>query len=237
MTTTSKLKIYVTNLLCAIESSPQLGNNESDLVQHFAQKLAEQLIRFQRCCNNCHQAAKQTRTEIPNAQIGFANYLQSMVGLRADILRRKTIAIKEDDLAGGINPESKKKLCSLDSRDQIPHIFLGEDKRVSSDAGVTFGVDSIIEFPSSLAVAKRGFRWSPTRMTVSDLHLRSIPATDFDGDGVRRRVHWPIHQPHHTLQCMVMARKFNTLPFVLWTSDMVLFGLQNFYVSFLFRYM
>jgi hypothetical protein len=62
----------------------------------------------------------------------------------------------------------------------VPYICLNEDEMVSDDAGVTFDVDNVVAFPCNLAVAKRGIRWSPTRMTVSDLqsdlHLQSIPA-------------------------------------------------------------
>lgn len=108
------------------------------------------------------------------------------------------------DLPGQLNPESRRKiLCGLDFRADAPHISLDEDERVSGDAGVTFDVDSIIGFPSSLAVAKRGIRWSPTRMTVSDLqsdlHLRPISVTYCDTDGVLHQAHRPVHHvPHYT---------------------------------------
>ncbi|KAH7114181.1 hypothetical protein B0J13DRAFT_533689 [Dactylonectria estremocensis] len=93
--------------------------------------------------------------------------------------------------------------CGIDSRDEIPRICLSEDDRVTDDAGVSFDVDSIIAFPSCLAVAKQGIRWSPTRMTVSDLqsdlHLRSRPVTYFDATGRQHQVHRPVHQtPHYT---------------------------------------
>ncbi|KAL6411737.1 hypothetical protein AUP68_04111 [Ilyonectria robusta] len=44
------------------------------------------------------------------------------------------------------------------SRDEIPRICLREDDGVTDDAGVSFDVDSIIAFPSCLAVAKQGIR-------------------------------------------------------------------------------
>ena len=186
------------------EAPPQTGNGGHDLVGHLAQELAEQLIKFQGCCHTCHQAAKQSRVASPDRQISLATYLESTVGLGLDVLSRETLATQKDDLAGKINPESRKKIfCGLDSRAEIPHICLDEDERVSSGAGVTFDVDSILGFPSNLAVAKRGIRWSPTRMTVSDLqsdlHLQSIPVTYFDPDGFRHQVHRPIHLvPHYT---------------------------------------
>ncbi|KAH7232472.1 hypothetical protein B0J15DRAFT_409178 [Fusarium solani] len=103
-----------------------------------------------------------------------------------------------------MSPESRRQaFCGLDSRAEIPHICLDEDERVSNDAGVTFDVDSVVAFPSNLAVVKRGVRWSPTQMTVSDLqsdlHLRSIPVTYLDANGKQHQVHRPVHQiPHYT---------------------------------------
>ncbi|KAL6884441.1 hypothetical protein GGI43DRAFT_433358 [Trichoderma evansii] len=50
-----------------LEPPHQLENNEPDLAGRLAQKLAEQLVKFQGCCTDCHQAAKQSCLESPNA--------------------------------------------------------------------------------------------------------------------------------------------------------------------------
>ncbi|KAM6506729.1 hypothetical protein FALCPG4_018848 [Fusarium falciforme] len=142
--------------------------------------------------------------EDPNEQISLAMYLEFTPELGPDVLSKEAIAHQKDDLAGKMSPESRRQaFCGLDSRAEIPHICLDEDERVSNDAGVTFDVDSVVAFPSNLAVAKRGIRWSPTRMTVSDLqsdlHLRSIPVTYLDANGKQHQVHRPVHQiPHYT---------------------------------------
>ncbi|RSL82713.1 hypothetical protein CEP52_016900, partial [Fusarium oligoseptatum] len=142
--------------------------------------------------------------EDPNEHISLAVYLEFTPELGPDVLSNEAIAHQKDDLAGKMSPESRRQaFCGIDSRAEIPHICLDEDERVSSDAGVTFDVDSVLAFPSNLAVAKRGIRWSPTRMTVSDLqsdlHLRSIPVTYLDGSGKQHQVHRPVHQiPHYT---------------------------------------
>ncbi|RSL84143.1 hypothetical protein CDV31_016741 [Fusarium ambrosium] len=142
--------------------------------------------------------------EDPNEHISLAVYLEFTPELGPDVLSNEAIAHQKDDLAGKMSPESRRQaFCGIDSRAEIPHICLDEDERVSSDAGVTFDVDSVLAFPSNLAVAKRGIRWSPTRMTVSDLqsdlHLRSIPVTYVDGSGKQHQVHRPVHQiPHYT---------------------------------------
>ncbi|KAH7111566.1 hypothetical protein EDB81DRAFT_894279 [Dactylonectria macrodidyma] len=179
-------------------------DDEHDPVICLAQVLTEQLAKFRGCCSDCHQATERDRMEDPNEQISLAMYLEFTPELGPDVLSSKTIACQKDDLAGKMSPESRREVfCGLNSRAEIPHICLDEDERVSNDAGVTFDVDSIIAFPNNLAVAKRGIRWSPTRMTVSDLqsdlHLRSIPVTYFDTNGMQHQVHRPVHQiPHST---------------------------------------
>ena len=50
------------------EAPPQTGNGGHDLVSLLAQELAEQLIKFQGCCHNCHQAANQSRVASPTVQ-------------------------------------------------------------------------------------------------------------------------------------------------------------------------
>ncbi|KAL7917189.1 hypothetical protein ACQKWADRAFT_61602, partial [Trichoderma austrokoningii] len=187
-----------------LEPSPQPEEDDGGLIERLAQKLAEQLTRFQGCCNDCHQTAKERRMQSPAEQISLTQYLESTAGLGADVLSSKTLAGGKDDLAGKVNAECRKKIfCGVDSRSEAPLICLDKDERVSRTAGVTFDVDSIIGFPTTLSVAKRGIRWSPTRMTVSDLqsdlHLRSIPVTYFTADGVQRQVQRPVHQvPHYT---------------------------------------
>jgi hypothetical protein len=188
----------------SLETSSQVQNGEPDPVGHLAQELAEQLVKFQGCCNDCHQAAQRNHMEDPNEDISLFTYLEFTPELGPDVLSNEAIAQQKDDLAGKMSPESRRQaFCGLDSRAEIPHICLDEDERVSNDAGVTFDVDSVVAFPSNLAVAKQGIRWSPTRMTVSDLqsdlHLRSIPVTYLDANGKQHQVHRPVHQiPHYT---------------------------------------
>ena len=186
------------------ETSPQVGNGEPDTIGHLARELAEQLLNFQGCCNECRQAAKRSHMEDTNEHISLAAYLHFTPELAPDILSRETIAHQKDDLAGKLSPESRRQLfCGIDSTEEVPYICLDEDERVSDGAGVTFDIDSVVAFPSNLAVAKKGIHWSPTRMTVSDLqsdlHLQSMPAVFLDADGKQHQVHRPIHQiPHYT---------------------------------------
>ena len=68
-------------------------------------------------------------------------------------------------------------------------------------AEVTFDIDSVLGFPNSLAVAKKGVRWNPTQMTITDLrsglHLNSRLAHYFDCHGHAHLVQKPLHQLLH----------------------------------------
>ncbi|EKJ68583.1 hypothetical protein FPSE_11241 [Fusarium pseudograminearum CS3096] len=185
-------------------TSPQVGDGEPSPIEHLAQELAEQLIKFHGCCNECHQAARSHHMEDPNYHIALAEYLEFTPELGPDILGSDTIARQKDDLAGKLSPESRRQVfCGIDSREKVPYVYLGEDERVTDNAGITFDIDSVVAFPSNLAVAKQGIHWSPTQMAVSDLqsdlHLRSIPVTYTDMNGKLHQVHRPVHHiPHYT---------------------------------------
>ncbi|KAH8654320.1 hypothetical protein BGZ61DRAFT_435165 [Ilyonectria robusta] len=185
-------------------TSPEAEDDEQDPVRHLAHELTEQLAKFRGCCNDCHQEADCERSDDPNEHISLAMYLEFAPELGPDILGSATIAHQKDDLAGKLDAATRREMfCGIGSRDEIPRICLREDDGVTDDAGVSFDVDSIIAFPSCLAVAKQGIRWSPTQMTVSDLqsdlHLRSRPVTYLDATGIQHQVHRPVHQiPHYT---------------------------------------
>ncbi|KAL3587858.1 hypothetical protein FPOAC2_13757 [Fusarium poae] len=186
------------------EVSPQIGDGEPGPVEHLAQEVAEQLIKFQGCCNECHQAARSHHMEDPNYHISLAEYLEFTPELGPDILGVETITRQKDDLTGKLSPESRRQVfCGIDSRDKVPYVYLDEDERVTDNAGVTFDIDSVVAFPSNLAVAKQGIHWSPTQMAVSDLqsdlHIQSIPVTYTDTNGKPHQVHRPVHHiPHYT---------------------------------------
>ncbi|KAH7248243.1 hypothetical protein B0J15DRAFT_468267 [Fusarium solani] len=65
-------------------------NGEPDPVGHLAQELAEQLVKFQGCCNDCHRAAQRNHMEDPNEQISLAVYLEFTLKLGPDVLSNET---------------------------------------------------------------------------------------------------------------------------------------------------
>ncbi|KAF5697726.1 AT hook DNA-binding motif, partial [Fusarium mundagurra] len=136
--------------------------------------------------------------------IGLAAYLESTADICPEVLSSTRIASPEDDLSEKMSSSDRRRVyCGLGSGGQAPHICLNEDERITHVAGVSFDVDSVTGFPSNLAIAKQGIRWSPTQMPVSDLqsdlHLCPRPVQYLDMVGNQRRVHHPVHQiPHYT---------------------------------------
>ena len=122
-----------------------------------------------------------------------------------DILASKAISTHESEFASQMDAESRRHLyCGLGKDDIAPaHICLEADNQVAVAAEVTFDIDSVLGFPNSLAVAKQGVRWNPTKMTItdlrSDLHLNSRLTHYFDRHGHAHSVQKPLHQlPHYT---------------------------------------
>ena len=116
----------------------------------------------------------------------------------------------ESNFASQMSEASRRYLYCGVRNDAISpvHICLKADDVARVDTKVTFDIDSILGFPSSLAVAKQGIRWNPTQMAVSDLqsdlHLNSRLAHYVDRHGRAHSVRRPLHQlPHYTLGRLV----------------------------------
>ncbi|KAI3570588.1 hypothetical protein IWW34DRAFT_839061 [Fusarium oxysporum f. sp. albedinis] len=93
----------------ASETSPRVGDGETGPIEHLAQELAEQLIKFQGSCNECHQAARSHHMEDPNYHIGLAEYFEFTPELGPDILGSDTIAHQKDDLTGKLSPNPEDR--------------------------------------------------------------------------------------------------------------------------------
>ncbi|KAB8067037.1 hypothetical protein BDV29DRAFT_201086 [Aspergillus leporis] len=158
---------------------------EPDLgVCRLAGCLADQLYQHQGCCHECHESRQTEYNNQPHTQTGLADYLESMTARGW---------FPNDDLAHQVTPKQKQR------------VYCGVDPATANHSllGVTLDIDSVLGFARSLAVAKRGVRWYPTQMSVSDLqsglHLDPIPVHYVDPDGRAHTIHRPIHQvPHYT---------------------------------------
>lgn len=60
-----------------LDAPPEPGSDKPDLHGRLAKKLAEQLLKFNGCCDDCHQAGGRSRVGGPSARISLATYLES----------------------------------------------------------------------------------------------------------------------------------------------------------------
>ncbi|KAF7174568.1 hypothetical protein CNMCM6106_009169 [Aspergillus hiratsukae] len=147
-----------------------------------ARALADQLYQHHGCCHECHEQAHTAHQEAHLIHTALADYLDDINtdGDFPDVLSSTTIATRESNLAQRVTEERKQQVfCGIDpgQPDQLPtHLCLAADHRPDPTLGVTLDIDSVGGFVSSLAVARRGIRWYPTQMPVSD--LQPIPFAD-----------------------------------------------------------
>src|SRR3954464_5567953 len=199
------------------EDGDSITNNmvmdqETEKVGKVADRLVDQLIRHQGCCKLCHRQLQEEHAGSHPNHVGLQEYLDGIEEAVdcPDILGLKTMATHELNLASQIDGVSRRHLyCGLGKEDVSPvHICLEADDRATVTAEVTFDIDSVLGFPSSLGVAKQGIRWNPTQMAVSDLrsdlHLDSRLAHYVDSHGHAHSVRKPLHQlPHYTFGRLV----------------------------------
>ena len=124
--------------------------------------MVDQLIRHQGCCKLCHQQLQEEHAGSHPNHVGLQEYLD---GIKEavdcpDLLGSKTMATHELNLASQIDRVSRRHLYYRLSKEDISpvHICLEADDRATVTAKVTFNINSILSFPSSLGVAKQGIR-------------------------------------------------------------------------------
>ncbi|KAF7174073.1 hypothetical protein CNMCM6106_008192 [Aspergillus hiratsukae] len=188
------------NIEIRVPRPPIIGPGED--ICTLARALADQLYQHHGCCHQCHEQAHRIHTAL-------ADYLDHINtdGDFPDVLSSTTIATRESNLAQRVTKERKQQVfCGIGpgQPDQLPtHLCLAADHRPGPTLGVTLDIDSVGGFVSSLAVARRGIRWYPTQMPVSDLqsglHVNPISVQYLDPNGQAHTVRRPVHQvPHCT---------------------------------------
>jgi hypothetical protein len=184
----------------------------SDHTHQLARRLTDQLSQFYGCCADCHQAAEAEHHEQFEKHTSLKEYLDEVNGICPDILGSTRIASHGDNLPHQTNASGRRQIytgLTAEAEDcNPPHICLSTDERRPDFAGISFDIDSVTGFPTSIAVAKQGIRWKPTQMPVSDLqsglHLRPRAVHFFDESGRSHTVYRPIHQiPHYTFGRLV----------------------------------
>ncbi|EAU29224.1 predicted protein, partial [Aspergillus terreus NIH2624] len=157
----------------------------------------------------CHEQACAAHQETHSVHTGLGEYVDqiNIAGDFPDVLGSATIAARESNLAQQVTKARKQQIyCGIDPHkpDESPtHLCVAADHRPDPSLGVTVDIDSVGGFVSSLAVARRGIRWHPTQMAVSDLqsslHIDPVSVQYFDSTGQAHHVRRPVHQvPHYT---------------------------------------
>jgi hypothetical protein len=193
---------------------PEAGDQSA--LEKLSIRLADQLIQFQGCCHDCHDQFNREHADEHETHCSLQTFLSESVDRALsgypDVLSSSQIARHEDDLAGSMTAAQKRLMFSgihPDDAEEIPeHICLQAGDTPCQTARVTFDVDSITGYATSLGIAKGGIRWNPMQMPVSDLqsglHLARRRVHYFDSHGHAHSVLRPAHElPHYTLGRLV----------------------------------
>ncbi|KAE8360865.1 hypothetical protein BDV27DRAFT_161284 [Aspergillus caelatus] len=162
-------------------------------VQALGQTLTDQLYTHHGCCVHCHRQQETQHSTQHTDYSGLKNYLERVLteGRFPDVLRVPIMARRKDHLARQVSSERRQQVyCGISaelSHAEPVHVCLATDHHSDTVTEVTFDIDSIVGFASSLAVAKQGVQWNPTQIAVSDLqsslHLDPLPVQYLDPQG------------------------------------------------------
>ena len=193
-------------------------------VEKLAIRLTNQLVQFQGCCRDCHEHFNREHANEHKSYCG----LQTFVGETKDrelsgcpdILAFNRIASYEDNLAGSMTAAQKRWVFNgirpNDPEETPIHICLWQGDTPCQTAKVTFDIDSITGFCTSLGIAKGGIRWNFTQMPVSDLqsslHLTRRRVQFFDSHGHFHSVRKPVNEiPHYMLGRLIRFEDMSLL--------------------------
>ncbi len=147
------------------------------LVEKLSIRLTDQLIRFHGCYRDCHDQSKRDHVDEHEIHYSLQTYLNEAandaLSSCLDVLSYRTIARHEDNIASAMIAAQKQQVYSrldVDGPIETPkHIYLQEGNAPNRTAKVTFDIDSITRFPSSLGIAKGSIRQNAMQMLVSNL--------------------------------------------------------------------
>jgi hypothetical protein len=187
-----------------------LDEDESE-VEKLAIRLTEQLVQFQGCCRDCHEDFNREHANEHEAHCSLQTFVSESTDRASgcpDVLSSSQIARYEDDLAGSMTVAQKRWTFSgihPNDDEEIPeHICLQAGDTPCQTTGVSFDIDSITGYATSLGIAKGGIRWNLMQMPVSDLqsglHLTCRRVQYFDSHGHFHSIRKPANEfPHYTL--------------------------------------
>jgi hypothetical protein len=136
--------------------------------------LTNQPVQFQGCYSDCYKNFNREHADEHELHCGLQTFLnesedEALSGC-PNILGSNQIAPHDDDLASSMTAAQKRWVFSGINPNETPkHICLQEEDTPCQTAEVTFDVDSIPGFCSSLGIAKGGIQWNFMQMPVSNL--------------------------------------------------------------------
>jgi hypothetical protein len=184
---------------------------EKDDGEPLSVSLARQLLRFQGCCRDCHAEAQtiyMTRRE-SDQRASLAEIIQWSC---PEVLSVPKIMTPENNWREEWSAASRHQLyCGADpspsSQPYHVELQMGQEKLRPTD--ISFDIDSVTAFLSSLAAARLGIRWYPVQRPISDLQsglqLEPLPVRYTDAHGRTRSRKVPIHQIKHYTLCRVVG--------------------------------
>jgi len=147
-----------------LEEHEQRTDNSNDDVDKLASRLADELIQPRGCCKHCHRQLHKEHAEKHANYYELQEYLDQIPGIMnwPDILGREQMATREKNFAGCTDAAAKRQIfCGVEMEDPTSppaHICLETEDRPIINAEISFDIDNVIGFPSSLVIAKQGIR-------------------------------------------------------------------------------
>jgi hypothetical protein len=128
------------------------------------------------------------------------------------VLGTARIARPDENWIHEWSPTQREKLfCGISggALEKPPHIMLDLEQEELSHATISFDIDSVTAYLSSLAASRGGIRWYPVQRPTSDLqsslHLDPLPVQYTDRHGHLHSIHAPLHQVKHYTLARVMG--------------------------------
>lgn len=187
--------------------------SDPSAVEKLAVRLTDQLVQFQGCCHDCHNRSEMEHTGEQDTHFSLQDCVTDSAAINCpQVLGTFGIAAHKDEIASRMTVAEKRQVYSgiyPGDPEEIPrHICLAKGDTPTDPPDVSFDVDSIVGFPTSLGFARWGIRWNPTQMQVSDLqsglHLPPQRIQFFDSHGHFHSQRQPIHKvPHYTIGRLV----------------------------------
>ena len=130
------------------------------LTQALSIRLANQLLQFHGCCQDCHNQINTEHQDQEEEHTGLQGYLDQVEN---DNTFNVPDVLSCNNLKGPPNPipaaKKQQLYCgvhTIEDSEPPPYICLEKEDRSTNNSRIAFDIDSIHGYPSSLAVAKQG---------------------------------------------------------------------------------